>query len=137
LAAGCSAPLGRAETRDADEGSGDDPRGLQPARAIRRALADAGLKAADVEAVWACFDRRAFADAARRARAAIELGLGSDAAQVALIDVRPASADGLVSAELAAARCRLAVARGDIRTGLSVAIAVGGRNVAIAWGRPR
>jgi hypothetical protein len=99
-------------------------------------LADGHLKAADVEAVWACFDRNAFADARERAASAIELAFGPFADGIH-VDLRPALRSPYVSTALAEARCACAVARGQARLGVAVSIGILGRNSAVAFRRAR
>lgn len=130
----CAVLKGRATTRDGDEGTGADPRGLQPARAIRRALADAAVKAAEIEAVYACYAESFNARARDRATASITLAFGRYADGIA-VHLRRAVADGHMSAALACARCVRAIASGQIGVGVAVVIGVGGTNSAVVFSR--
>ncbi len=101
------------------------PRGLdelEPARAIRRALAAQGLKARDVGlvAVWATGPL-----ARERAELAVALGLGRFAAGVTTVYDDP---DPL-------ARCAAAIARGDVAVAVALVIGPDG-NHALAFSRP-
>ena len=97
---------------------------LEPARAIRRALAERGLKARDVGlvAVWATG-----AGAHGRARQAVTRGLGRFATGVVVIDDDP---DPF-------ARCEAAVARGEVAVAVALSIDPVRGNRALAFGRPR
>lgn len=130
----CAVLKGRQTTRDGDEGTGADSRGLQPARAIRRALADAAVKAAEVDAVFACYVESSNAGARDRATASITLAFGRYADGIA-VDLHRAVADGHMSAALACARCVRAIASGQIGVGVVVAIGVGGTNSAVVFSR--
>ena len=130
----CAVLKGRQTTRDGDEGTGADPRGLQPARAIRRALADAGVKAPEIDAVYACYSGSAFAGARDRAMASITLAFGPYADGVA-VHLHRAVVDGHMSAALACARCVGAIASGQIGVGVTVAIGVAGTNSAVVFSR--
>jgi 3-oxoacyl-(acyl-carrier-protein) synthase len=111
---------GAAQTA-ADDGDGAD---LQPARAIRRALADAGLNAREVGlvAVHAVGPR-----ARERAERAVSRGLGRFAAGVA------ASFD---DADVAA-RCVAAIERGEVSAAVALTIDPDAGNRALAFGRRR
>jgi len=101
--------------------SPQDPEDLQPARAIRRALAAAGLKARDVGlvAVWATG-----AQAHERAANAVARGLGRFAADaVAVLD----DPDPF-------ARCAAAIASGDAAVAVALTIDPVAGNVARAFG---
>jgi hypothetical protein len=96
---------------------------LEPARAVRRALAAHNLKARDVEliAVWATG-----ALSRERATLAVTMGLGrfADHATAVFDDPDPF------------ARCAAAVARGEV--GAAVALVIDGAgHRATAYGRPR
>lgn len=96
---------------------------LQPARAIRRALAASGLKARDVGliAVWATGSR-----AREQSRTAVTRGLGRFAAGVATVLDDP---DPF-------ARCATAVASGEVAVAVALTIDPVAGNVARAFGRP-
>jgi hypothetical protein len=96
---------------------------LEPARAIRRALAAQGLKARDVElvAVWATGPL-----ARERAQLAVELGLGRFAPGVATVYDDP---DPI-------ARCQAAVAGGAVAIAVGLVIGSDGAS-ALAFGRPK
>ncbi len=130
----CAVLKGWATTRDGDEGTGADPRGLQPARAIRRALADAAVKAAEIEAVYACYAESSHADARDRATASITLAFGPYADGIA-VHLRRAAADGDMSVAFACARCVRAIASGQIGVGVAVVIGVGDTNSAVVFSR--
>lgn len=133
---GCAELRGWASTRDDEESSGDDVRGLQPARAIRRALADAGVKAAGLDSVWAVFDDSAFPDARRRASDAVSLALGQHATGVA-VHLRRAVGDGRMSAMLNTARAIGDIRGGDCRATVCVSIGLDGTNTALAFSATR
>ncbi|MEP7378957.1 MAG: hypothetical protein ABI725_05275 [Chloroflexota bacterium] len=98
------------------------PDELEPARAIRRALAAKGLKARDVGliAVWATGPL-----ALERAELAVTMGLGRFAAGVETVydDPNPV------------ARCAAAVARTDVAVAVALVIGPDG-NHALAFSRP-
>lgn len=98
------------------------PDELEPARAIRRALADKGLKARDVGlvAVWAIG-----ALARERAELAVAMGLGRFAAGVTTVFDDPDPV----------ARCAAAVGRGDVAVAVALVIGSDG-NHALAFSRP-
>ena len=97
---------------------------LQPARAIRRALADGVMSARDVGlvAVHAVGPR-----ARERAEHAVARGLGRFAAGVATSFDDPAVAD----------RCVAAIARGEVFAAVALTIDPVAGNLALAFGRPR
>jgi hypothetical protein len=133
---GCVVRLGFATTADGAEGSGADPRGLQPARAIRRALADAGLKAESVRAVWATFEPLAHPEARSRATDAIALALGRHAPAVA-VNLRPKIGDGAISVGMTQARAIRAVGDRQVEVAIAVSIGIDGSNTALALAAPR
>jgi hypothetical protein len=102
--------------------SPQQPDELEPARAIRRALAASGLKARDVGlmAVWATGTL-----ARERAELAVTMGLGRFADGVATVFDEP---DPF-------AYCSAAVARGDVAAAVGLVIGPDG-NEAVAFGRP-
>jgi hypothetical protein len=130
----CALLRGRATTRDGNEKTGSDPRGLQPARAIRRALADAGVKASGTNAVYACYSDSSFADARGRAMASISLAFGPYANGVA-VHLHRSLGDGRMSAALASARCIRAIADERIGLGVAITIGVNGENSALVFSR--
>lgn len=95
---------------------------LEPARAIRRALAAKGLRARDVGlvAVWATG-----ALARERAELAVAMGLGRFAAGVTTVYDDPDPV----------ARCAAAVARADFAVAVALVIGPDG-NHALAFSRP-
>jgi len=95
---------------------------LEPARAIRRALAAKGLKAREVEliAVWATG-----ALARERAELAVTMGLGRFTDGVRAVFDEP---DPM-------AYCRTAVARGDVAVAVGLVIGPAGHE-AVAFARP-
>ncbi len=95
---------------------------LEPARAIRRALAAKGLKARDVGlvAVWATG-----ALARERAELAVAMGLGRFAAGVTTVYDDPDPV----------ARCERAVVRGDVAVAVALVMGPDG-NRALAFSRP-
>ncbi|MEP7360020.1 MAG: hypothetical protein ABI744_00440 [Chloroflexota bacterium] len=98
------------------------PAELEPARAVRRALAAKGLKARDVGliAVWATG-----ALARERAELAVTMGLGRFADGVVAVYDEP---DPI-------ARCAAAVARGDVAVAVALVMGTDG-NQALAFGSP-
>lgn len=97
---------------------------LEPARAIRRALAVAGFKAHDVGliAVWA-----SGANAREQADLAVAMGLGRFADGVTTVFDNP---DPF-------ARCAAAVARGEAQVAVGLVIDPAAGNRALAFGRAR
>ncbi len=97
---------------------------LQPARAIRRALADGALNAREVGlvAVHAVGPR-----ARERAEHAVARGLGQFAGGVATSFDDPA----------VAARCVAAIARGEVTVAVALTIDLAAGNLALAFSRPR
>ncbi len=106
---------------------------LQAARAVRRALADAGRKAADVGDVWLSVSQQA-ADMASPAgaRRFVDLALGRFAASVGvhLMASERAPGGGLDACVEGAVE---AVAAGHGRVALAVSVGFHGRNVALAF----
>jgi len=104
-----------------EEAGADD---LQPARAIRRALADGGLNAREVglAAVHAVGPR-----ARERAEHAVARGLGRFAAGIATSFDDPA----------VAARCVAAIERGEVTAAVALTIDPVAGNLALAFGRRR
>jgi hypothetical protein len=102
----------------------DDADDLQPARAIRRALADGGLSAREVglAAVHAVGPL-----SRERSEHAVARGLGRFAAGVATTFDDPE----------VAARCVAAIERGDVTAAVALTIDPVAGNVALAFGRPR
>ena len=100
-----------------------DAADLQPARAIRRALADGGFKARDVDlvAAWAAGPR-----ARQRAEQAVARGLGRFAAGVTVV----------VDDSDVAGRCKAAIASGEAKLAVALTIDLDGVGVALAFGRP-
>jgi hypothetical protein len=101
-----------------------DAEDLQPARAIRRALADGGLGAREVgfAAVHVVGPR-----ARERAEHAVARGLGRFAAGVTTSFDDPD----------VAARCVAAIERGEVTVAVALTIDPAAGNVALAFGRPR
>lgn len=120
---------GQATTLDRDEDADGESRGLQAARAIRRALADARRKAAELSVVWAFHGE---GSSEERVHAVIGLALGPFAAGV---EVNVTRASGTAEEALAAAakRAREAVASGRHQVALAVSVGIGGRNIALAF----
>jgi hypothetical protein len=102
--------------------SPQQPDELEPARAIRRALAAHGLKASEVGliAVWATGPL-----ARERAELAATMGLGRFTAGVTAVFDDP---DPI-------GRCEAAVARGEVAAAVGLVIGQDG-NKAVAFGRP-
>lgn len=97
---------------------------LQPARAVRRALANAGIHARDVGLVAV---HAVGPHARERARHAVRRGLGRFSAGVATSFDDPAVAD----------RCARAVERGEAAVAVALTIDPAAGNLALAFGRPR
>jgi hypothetical protein len=106
-----------------DEAMGADSDDLQPARALRRALADARMSADEIG--YACaFEFGGDADA--RALAALEIGLGRFSTQTRL----EVGSDPLV-------RCAIVFkADASIRGAVALVIQPGVGSIALAFGRP-
>lgn len=121
---------GQATTLVGGEATDADPGGLQPARAIRRALAAARRKAFEVDAVWATFGSVTPEDADAWVRGMIALALGRDPDRLRLEITSAANERAL---EDCAALARAAVAGRGCRVALAVAIGLGGQNVALAF----
>jgi hypothetical protein len=113
---------GVARTTDTSDGPGLED--LQPARAIRRALANGGLNAREVglAAVHAVGPR-----GRERAEHAVARGLGRFAAGVATSFDDPQ----------VAARCVAAIERGEVTAAVALTIDPVAGNLALAFGRPR
>jgi hypothetical protein len=121
-----------AETSD-DESDDVNNRNLEAARAVRRALAGARLKARDVDLVFVvCLDPVP-CGARQRCRRTIEVALGRYADRPAVRYCRPVG-----SAEASVARienhARRAVSTGRARAALAVAVGFGGVNRAVVFG---
>lgn len=111
-------------TRAADT---DDPTDLQPARAIRRALADGRMSAREVG--YAAVEAVGL-DAGERAAHAVVRGLGRFASACAL-DIGDGAGPG------AGARCVRAIADGAASGAVALSLGADGVNVALAFSRPR
>lgn len=105
----------------------NDPGDLQPARAVRRALADGRMSAGEVGyiAVDAVGPR-----ARERAAHAVARGLGRYAAQV-VVEIAE------VAVSRAAAKCVAAIANGTAAGAVALTMDPNGVNVALAFRRPR
>ncbi len=116
------ARVGSAVTEEVTNQSPHQPDELEPARAIRRALAAGGLKARDVRliAVWATGPL-----ARERAELAVAMGLGRFSGGVAAVFDEPDPIE----------YCSGAVARGDAAVAVGLVIGPTG-NQAVAFGRP-
>ncbi|MEP7158863.1 MAG: hypothetical protein ABI797_05515 [Chloroflexota bacterium] len=106
-----------------EKATGADPEDLQPARALRRALADGRISAADIG--YACaFEFGSDSDAG--ALAALERGLGRFSAATTL----EVGSDPLV-------RCIMAISSdASIRGAVALVINPGVGSIALAFGRP-
>jgi hypothetical protein len=119
-------PQQRAELRGIARTTSDslDVDDLQPARAIRRALANGAMSAREIgfAAVHAVGPR-----ARERAEHAVARGLGRFAAGVATSFDDPQVAD----------RCVAAIERGEVSAAVALTIDPVAGNIALAFGRPR
>ena len=118
--------VGRRARRTLPEVTAESPHlpdELEPARAIRRALAAQGLKARDVDlvAVWATGPL-----GRERAELAVSMGLGRFATNVTAVYDDP---DPF-------ARCAAAIAAGEATVAVALAIDAAGIGRAQAFGRP-
>lgn len=111
-------------TTESPGASGNRADDLQPARAIRRALAGGGFKARDVDlvVVWAVGPQ-----ARERAGQAVARGLGRFAVGVRTVFDEPD----------VAGRCATAIASSEATVAVALTIDVAGVGVALAFGRPR